>query len=57
MEGGERHARIDERGLETEVRPDEATLIQKVKFLPRQGPASQRESSLCAVRGNDCGEA
>jgi len=43
---GEPHARIDERGLETGVRPDEATFIQKVKFLLRQGPASQRESSL-----------
>jgi hypothetical protein len=43
---GERHARIDERGLETGVRPDEATFIQRVKFPPRQGPASQRESSL-----------
>src|SRR5438132_13498269 len=28
------------------VRPDEATFIQRVRFPPRQGPASQRESSL-----------
>src|SRR5712692_850017 len=34
------------RRLETEVRPDEATFSQRVKFPPRQGPASQRESSL-----------
>lgn len=29
-----------------EVRRDEATLIQQVGFLSRQGPASHRESSL-----------
>src|SRR6266568_8426195 len=28
------------------VRPDEATFIQRVRFPPRQGPASRRESSL-----------
>jgi hypothetical protein len=43
---GEPHARFDERGLETEVRPDEATFIQRGRFPPRQGLASQRESSL-----------
>jgi len=29
-----------------QVRPDEASSIQEVQFLRRQGPASQRESSL-----------
>ncbi len=31
------------------VRPDETSSNQEVQFLPRQGPASQRESSsaLC----------
>ncbi len=28
------------------VRPDEASSIQEVQFLPCQGPASQQESSL-----------
>lgn len=28
------------------MRPDEASSIQEVKFLPCQGPASQQESSL-----------
>ena len=30
------------------VRPDEATFIQGVRFPPRQGPASRRESSLAS---------
>ena len=28
------------------MRPDEAVFVQRVKFPPRQGPASHRESSL-----------
>ena len=42
----EGHARIDERGLETEVRPDEATFIQKVKFLLRQVGLSRRSVEI-----------
>ena len=30
------------------VRPDEASSIQEVQFLRRQGPASQRQSSFAA---------
>jgi hypothetical protein len=30
------------------VRPDEAVFVQKVEFLPRQGPASRREASVAS---------
>jgi hypothetical protein len=43
--------------IDFQVRPDEASSIQEVQFLRRQGAASQRQSSLCAVQGNEHGEA
>ena len=38
--------------LDFGVRPDEASSIQEVQFLRRQGPASQRQSSLASCEAS-----
>jgi hypothetical protein len=49
-ESGERVGAVTRvaRQLGIGVRPDEASSIQEVQFLRRQGPASQRQSSFAS---------